>query len=175
MIEKSLKNIISKKSIELGFDKIGFADPKEDIDPNKYLDKWIESKYHGTMQWMESRKKERADIFNYFPEVQTVISLAFNYFTKRSSEFSEDYNSKIKFSNYAWGEDYHEIIKKKLHDIKNEILKHDPSIKIILCVDTAPIMEKQWAQKAGIGWQGKNTNLLTKELGSWVFLSLIHI
>ena len=81
----------------------------------------------------------------------------------------------MKFSNYAWGDDYHKIIKKKLYDIKNEILKHNPSMKIILCVDTAPIMEKQWAQKAGIGWQGKNTNLLTKELGSWVFLAEILI
>ena len=99
MVEKNLKNIISKKSIELGFEKIGFANPKENIDPDKYFDKWIESKHHGTMQWIESRKEERADIFNYFPEVKTVISLAFNYFTKRSSEFSKDYNSEVKFSN----------------------------------------------------------------------------
>ena len=175
MIEKNLKNIISDKSIELGFDKIGFANPKENVDSNSYLDQWIKSKYHGTMKWMESRKEERADIFNYFPEVKTVISLAFNYFTKRSSEFSKDYNSEVKFSNYAWGDDYHKIIKNKLYDIKNEILQHDSSMKIILCVDTAPIMEKQWAQKAGIGWQGKNTNLLTKELGSWVFLAEILI
>ena len=96
MIEKNLKNIISDKSIELGFDKIGFANPKENVDSNKYFDQWIKSKHHGTMKWMESRKEERADIFNYFPEVQTVISLAFNYFTRRSSEFSKDFNSEVK-------------------------------------------------------------------------------
>ena len=175
MVEKNLKSIITKKSTELGFEKIGFANPNENINPNEYFDKWIQSNYHGTMKWMESRKEERKNIFNYFPEVQTVISLAFNYFTKRSSEFSREYNSDIRFSNYAWGDDYHEIIKKKLYNIESEILKYDPSVKIILCVDTAPIMEKQWAQKAGIGWQGKNTNLLTKDLGSWIFLAEILI
>ena len=90
MTEKNLKDIITKKALQLGFDKIGFANPSQQVDPNNYFDEWIQSNYHGTMKWMESRKEERKNIFNYFPEVKTVISLAFNYFTKRSSEFSQN-------------------------------------------------------------------------------------
>ena len=121
MTEKNLKDIITKKALQLGFDKIGFANPSQQVDPNNYFDEWIKSNYHGTMKWMESRKEERKNIFNYFPEVKTVISLAFNYFTKRSSEFSQNCNSDIKFSNYAWGDDYHKVIKDKLHLIKDTI------------------------------------------------------
>ena len=175
MTEKNLKDIITEKALHLGFDKIGFANPSHKVDSNNYFDEWIKSNYHGTMKWMESRKEERTNIFNYFPEVKTVISLAFNYFTQRSSEFSQNYNSDIKFSNYAWGDDYHKVIKDKLHLIKDTISDYDSSIKTLVCVDTAPIMEKKWAEKAGIGWQGKNTNLLTKDLGSWIFLAEILI
>ena len=143
MTEKNLKDIITKKALQLGFDKIGFANPSQQVDPNNYFDEWIKSNYHGTMKWMESRKEERKNIFNYFPEVKTVISLAFNYFTKRSSEFSQNCNSDIKFSNYAWGDDYHKVIKDKLHLIKDTISDYDLSIKTLVCVDTAPIMEKK--------------------------------
>ena len=74
MTEKNLKDIITKKALQLGFDKIGFANPSQQVDPNNYFDEWIKSNYHGTMKWMESRKEERKNIFNYFPEVKTVIS-----------------------------------------------------------------------------------------------------
>ena len=78
--------------------------------------------------------------------------------------------SNSKFSNYAWGEDYHDIIKSKLYTLLNDITANYPDIKGIACVDTSPIMEKVWAQRAGIGWQGKHTNLITRDYGSWLFL-----
>ena len=171
-MKHNLSEKIKSKAINLGFDRIGIAKAGSTIKQKDDLDTWISNNGHATMDWLSKRKEERGDIHKYFPDAKSVISVAMNYYVGMDqSNIDSDY----KFSNYAWGEDYHEIIKKKLHDIKNEILKHDPSIKIILCVDTAPIMEKQWAQKAGIGWEGKNTNLLTKELGSWVFLAEILI
>ena len=79
-------------------------------------------------------------------------------------------NSKLKFSNYAWGEDYHEVLKSKLYDFLHWIKKIKPNLKGIACVDTSPVMEKVFAQKAGLGWQGKHTSLITRDYGSWLFL-----
>jgi Uncharacterized Fe-S protein len=119
------------------------------------------------MSWIEKRKDERGNIFNYFKEVKSVISIGVNYY----SGYNQDQiKSNSKFSNYAWGEDYHDIIKSKLYTLLNDITANYPDIKGIACVDTSPIMEKVWAQRAGIGWQGKHTNLITRDYGSWLFL-----
>ena len=90
-----------------------------------------------------------------------------NYY---SGHDQDQIKSNSKFSNYAWGEDYHDIIKSKLYTLLNDITANYPDIKGIACVDTSPIMEKVWAQRAGIGWQGKHTNLITRDYGSWLFL-----
>ena len=119
------------------------------------------------MAWMKKRKSERGNIFEYFPEVKTVISLGYNYYVGKNQS---SMNSKYKFSNYAWGDDYHDVIKKKLFYLLKEIKKKSPKIKGLVCVDTAPVMEKVWAQKAGLGWQGKHTNLISRDYGSWLFL-----
>jgi Uncharacterized Fe-S protein len=121
---------------------------------------------------MEKRKDERGSIFNYFTEVKSVISVGLNYF---SGHDQNDLKSNYKFSNYAWGDDYHHIIKSKLYELMKHIKDEYPDIKAIACVDTSPIMEKLWAQKSGIGWQGKHTNLITRDYGSWLFLGEILV
>jgi epoxyqueuosine reductase len=157
---------IKKMAIDQGFDKIGITTV---IQPEKsqLLEKWLKKNYQGTMEWMSRYKNMRADIKKLYPNARSVISVAYNYYSdfKHSSMAG---NGKI--SRYAWGEDYHNIMKKKLKHLLQEIKKQSPQINGQICVDTAPIMEKLWAEQAGLGWQGKHTNLITRDFGSWVFL-----
>ena len=122
------------------------------------------------MSWMKKRKSERGNIFEYFPEVKTIVSLGYNYYVGKNQS---DIQSNYKISNYAWGDDYHDIIKTKLFSLLEEVKKQGPGIKGLVCVDTAPLMEKVWAQRAGLGWQGKHTNLISSDYGSWLFLGEI--
>ena len=93
-------------------------------------------------------KDERDNIFNYFPEVKSVISFGYNYYSGEN----DLHTKKNKISNYAWGEDYHVIIKKELFDIVNNIKKYKDNFKFRVCVDTSPILEKKWGQKSIFGW-----------------------
>ncbi len=171
-MNNEIKNKIIEKSLSLGFQKIGFADANFYESDKNNLFSWIEKKYNADMDWISKRKEERANILKYFPEAKTVISFAYNYFTGRgSSEISDEY----KFSNYAWGDDYHIIIKKYLFEIVEYIQSFSKNLKYRVCVDTSPIMERNWAVRAGIGWIGKNTHLITKDYGSWLFLGEIII
>ena len=163
----SLTQYIKDKATEIGFEKIGITKATATKDEKERLEKWIKNNHHGSMSWIEKRKDERGNIFNYFKEVKSVISIGVNYY---SGYDQDQIKSNSKFSNYAWGEDYHDIIKSKLYTLLNDITANYPDIKGIACVDTSPIMEKVWAQRAGIGWQGKHTNLITRDYGSWLFL-----
>ena len=163
----SLTRYIKDKATEIGFEKIGITKATATKDEKVRLEKWIKNNHHGSMSWIEKRKDERGYIFNYFKEVKSVISIGVNYY---SGYDQDQIKSNSKFSNYAWGEDYHDIIKSKLYTLLNDITANYPDIKGIACVDTSPIMEKVWAQRAGIGWQGKHTNLITRDYGSWLFL-----
>ena len=163
----SLTRYIKDKATEIGFEKIGITKATATKDEKVRLEKWIKNNHNGSMSWIEKRKDERGNIFNYFKEVKSVISIGVNYY---SGYDQDQIKSNSKFSNYAWGEDYHDIIKSKLHTLLNDINANYPDIKGIVCVDTSPIMEKVWAQRAGIGWQGKHTNLITRDYGSWLFL-----
>lgn len=169
MTRPELKQFIRETSKNLGFSKIGVAPAQPDQPSEKKILFWLGKNYHATMSWMECRSSERANIHNYFPEAKSVISLAMNYFTGTSSN-AQDVG---KISNYAWGDDYHDLIKPRLYQLLKKIKSVYPEINGIACVDTSPIMEKSWAQKAGIGWIGKHTNLITKDFGSWVFLGEI--
>ena len=163
----SLTRYIKDKATEIGFEKIGITKATATKDEKVRLEKWIKNNHHGSMSWIEKRKDERGNIFNYFKEVKSVISIGMNYY---SGYDQDQIKSNSKFSNYAWGEDYHDIIKSKLYTLLKDITANYPDIKGIVCVDTSPIMEKVWAQRAGIGWQGKHTNLITRDYGSWLFL-----
>ena len=162
-----LNTKIKEKSSELGFNFTGFTSPKK-IE-NNHLEKWLDLKYHASMSWIDSSKDKKKDIFKYFPEVKTIISFAYNYYTESNNNKNSDY----KISNYAWGNDYHHVIKHKLYEIIDDIKKYKENFEYRVCVDTSPIMEKHWAQKAGIGWIGKHTNLINNQIGSWFFISEI--
>lgn len=164
--QQQLKQRIKDKAHCLGFDKIGIAAAGPDSESENRLTEWLSAGYFGTMHWMEKRALERANIHNYFPEAKTVISVALNYYTDSSGHPAGD----LKISNYALGDDYHDLMKKKLYGLLGFIQENVGEVQARVCVDTSPVMDKVWAQKAGLGWIGKHTNVITREKGSWLFL-----
>ena len=158
---------IKSKAIELGFHKIGISKAVSTPNEKEKLQSWLNDKKHGSMILMDKRSQERGDIHEYFNNAKSVISVGLNYYTGFNQK---DIKSNYKFSNYAWGEDYHYIVKSKLYQLLKWIKDFDANIKGLVCSDTSPIMEKVWAQRSGLGWIGKHTNLITKDYGSWLFL-----
>ena len=171
MDTNSFTDLIKQKCLDVGFSKSGIAPVQYYQEDKIHLEKWIDNGYHASMNWMKNNIEKRTNISNYYQDSKSVISVAINYFTGNSTE---EYTAPF-ISNYALGKDYHIIIKSKLKILLEEIQKIDKDIIGYYCVDTSPIMEKAWAQRAGIGWIGKHTNLITREFGSWVFLGELII
>ena len=164
-----------KKLIEQhGFDTFGIVDINPNLDFKKELDEFLEKNHHGEMSWMENRSNFRSNPKVLWNEAQSIIVLGINYhFECNSLELLSEKNKGI-ISVYSRNSDYHKIIKKKLKSLSIEISKLlDCSFKYF--VDTAPVMEKPISMKGGIGWQGKHTNLVSKDFGSWLFLSSIFV
>ena len=158
---------IKKLALQLGFHKVGIAKP-ERADYAPYLVDWLTSGKHGSMHWMENYLDKRLDVRKLYPDVRSIVVVALNYYTPHRHSNRKGVG---KISRYAWGKDYHKIIKKKLKHLLRLIQEQiDPQAEGRLFVDSAPIQEKYWARQAGIGWQGKNTNIITREMGSWIFL-----
>ena len=166
MTPSELKQFIRDTATQLGFSHLGIAPTSHDTITKRRLQQWLDNGYHASMKWMSTRSEERSNIYKYFPEAKSVISLSMNYFTGNAG----DNNNFTKISNYAWGDDYHVTIKPRLYELLNSIKANNPEVDGIVCIDTAPMMEKAWAQKAGVGWIGKHTNLITPDYGSWIFL-----
>ena len=158
---------IKSKAIELGFHKVGVSKAVSTPNEKQKLESWLQDKKNASMEWLYNRKDERGDIHRYFGNAKTVISVGLNYY---SGFNQKDINSDYKFSNYAWGDDYHDIVKSKLYQLLKWITRFEKRIKGIVCCDTSPVMDKVWAQRSGLGWIGKHTNLITKDYGSWIFL-----
>ena len=135
----------------------------------KDLQAWLDEGRHGTMTWMARRANERTDPSAYYTPVKTIVVLAMNYYTG-PPDASGSSSGSPRWSRYAWGDDYHHLLNERLKALLNEVTAAFPQVNGIACVDTAPIMEKVWAQRAGLGRQGKHTILITLEYGSWLFL-----
>jgi epoxyqueuosine reductase len=119
---------------------------------------------------MNREPEKRVDPKLVFPDARSMIVLATNYYTPHPHVNSD---SSGKISRYAWGDDYHDVVREKLRELLEWIKTEVPGAEGKLCVDTVPIMEKAWAIRAGLGWIGKNSNVITTDFGSWVFLSEI--
>ena len=122
------------------------------------------------MAWLAREPEKRSDPRLLFSEAKSVIVVALNYFTKHEHKNNAD---KGKISRYAWGDDYHDVVREKLSELLEWIKSENPAADGKICVDTAPMMDKAWAVRAGLGWLGKHTNLITTDLGSWVFIGEI--
>lgn len=162
--------IVIETAHELGFDLIGFAPTglfKEEI---AHLQEWLDNGYNASMDYMKRNFEKRLDVKNILQNACSVISLAMNYYTPQSYSNSKDVG---KVSRYAWGKDYHLIIWEKLELIEEKLKLIEPEFECISYVDTGPIMDKAWAVRAGIGWMGKHSNIITQEMGSWIFLATV--
>ena len=161
----NLGMLIRQKAKELGFTLVGFADAAKS--PNAdYVKQWIEQGSHGEMKWLERRLDERLDPQVYFPGCKSVISLAANY----RQDVCRD-NQPGQIAQYALFDDYHDILKDKLHQLADYIRQIVPEAQTKVACDTAPVLEREIAANAGLGWVGKNTCLIHPELGSFLFLA----
>ena len=157
---------VKQQAKDIGFHLVGIAAIDEHQDQAvAHLQNWLASGYQADMAWMANPKRE--DIRTYMPEVRSLISVALNYYTPQQHSENPE-NGKI--SRYGWGRDYHKVMGKKLKELSNWLRSHDDSIITRYSVDTAPIQDKVWAQRAGLGWIAKNGNVITRKYGSWVFL-----
>ena len=163
--------IIKEIAQRLGFMACGIskADFLEDEAPR--LEAWLTQNYHGKMGYMARNFDKRLDPRKLVPGAKSVVSLLYNYFP---SETQED-STAPKLARYAYGKDYHRVIKDKLFTFMHEIQSHIGDVDGRVFVDSAPILEKTWAAKSGLGWVGKNTNLIRKQNGSYFFIAELII
>ncbi|MGY8955856.1 MAG: tRNA epoxyqueuosine(34) reductase QueG [Alphaproteobacteria bacterium] len=169
MNEPSPRDRIREKALELGFDLVGFAPVSLSDEVQSNLDGYLAKGMHGDMDWMVAKAERRRQPSALWPEANSVIALAMNYTPADGALDSIDQPGIGHLSVYARGRDYHDVVKKQLKVLGRWICETFPGdVKVF--VDTAPVMEKPVAQQAGLGWQGKHTNLVSREHGSWVFL-----
>lgn len=164
---RSLARLIKERALEEGFDKVGIVRAEALNDERERLHEWLERGYHGEMAWMARDPDKRSDPRAIFPAARSVVVVALNYYTPH--QHSNDPTTG-KVSRYAWGDDYHEVVGEKLHSLLSWIQAQCPGAEGKICVDIQPMMDKAWATRAGLGWIGKHTNLITLEYGSWVFI-----
>ncbi len=166
-VEKS--DWVKRIALEAGFLQVGISTIRRLNEEEHRLQDWLVKGYHGDMTYMANHLELRLDPSNLVPGARSVISLAYNYY--RPEETPSD---GPKISMYAQGQDYHKVVKKKLKKLWNEIKTQiDPNAIGRYFVDSAPVMERQWAAQSGLGWQGKNTLLIHPRLGSYFFLAEI--
>jgi epoxyqueuosine reductase len=165
-----ISSLIKKYAAELGFSKVGIACAEPLQEEGVRLSQWLGRGFQASMHWMERDIHKRTDPGNIVPGAKSIVCVAINYYTPHHHS-SEMQHGKI--SRYAWGDDYHEIVLAKLEQLFEYIQTLVPGCRGKYYVDTGPVMEKAWAVKAGIGWLGKNGNVLTRDMGSWIFLGEI--
>lgn len=165
---------VKQKAKEIGFHQVGIASVQEleDYDQKAVnnLQNWLDKGYQAEMAWMSNPKRQ--NIKECMEGVESVISVALNYYTPHQRSGNPE---DAKISRYGWGRDYHRIIQKKLKVFTQWLKEKDHNLEARYYVDTGPIQDKVWAQKAGIGWIAKNGNLITRNYGSWVFLGEILV
>jgi epoxyqueuosine reductase len=150
-----------------GFHKVGIVRAEALAEERARLLEWLRLGYQGEMRWMARDPVQRTDPREIFPAARSVVVVALNYFTPHEHESD---SATGKFSRYAWGDDYHEVVGEKLRSLLGRIKEEWPQAQGKACVDIQPMMDKAWAVRAGLGWIGKHTNLITREYGSWVFI-----
>jgi epoxyqueuosine reductase len=166
------KSTIRAMARQLGFDGAGFAAGELDAEAGRNLARYLGLGLHGDMDWLFRRADERAQPRHLWPEVKSVIVLAMNYGPSLNPLATLARSDRGAVSVYAQGRDYHDVAKKRLKALGRWLVeRYGCDIKVF--VDTAPVMEKPLAERAGIGWQGKHTNLVSRRHGSWLFLGEI--
>lgn len=159
--------IIKQITKDLGFDFCGISKAGFLEEQAPRLENWLKNQMHGKMSYMENHFDKRLDPTKLVPGAKSVISLLLNYYPEKQ----QDKNSEVKISKYAYGTDYHIVIKEKLFEFLHRIEEKIGKVEGRVFVDSAPVMDKVWAQKGGLGWMGKHTNLINREIGSFFFIA----
>jgi len=169
-----IREAIRGHALALGFDAVGFAAAHLADAARDDLREYIERGYHGDMGWLADTSARRGDPQTLWPEARTVVVLGLNYGGDDDPLAVLSDPERGAISVYARGRDYHDILKKRLKVLARWIAARWPG-ELKVFVDTAPVMEKPLAEQAGLGWQGKHTNLVSRPLGSWLFLGEIYL
>ncbi|MEH6546590.1 MAG: tRNA epoxyqueuosine(34) reductase QueG [Sneathiella sp.] len=168
------KQCIREYALAQGFEAVGFTGADFGHLPGQHLAEFIDKNRHGDMDWIVEKADRRRHPQALWPDAQTVLMLGLNYGPETDPLAFADQSDRGLISVYAQGKDYHDVVKKKLKRIARWIVQtYGGDVKVF--VDTAPVMEKPLAEAAGVGWQGKHTNLLSREFGSWLFLGSVFM
>jgi epoxyqueuosine reductase len=162
-----LTSEIKRRALELGFHKVGVVRAAPLDAERARLEEWLRRSHHAEMSWMERDVARRTDPRELLPGARSVVAVALNYFTPHKHTGA---HGTGKISRYAWGDDYHDVLGEKLKALLAFAAELSPGARGKVCVDAQPAMDKAWAERAGLGWIGKHTNLITRDYGSWVFL-----
>ena len=158
---------IKEQAHALGFDPVGIVPATVLTAEGARLREWLERNLHGRMDYLARHAEMRIDPDQLMPGTRSIVCVALNYY--RPEKHSDDPGIG-RISRYAWGDDYHDVLRDKLKELLEWIRERAPEVEGRACVDSAPIMDKAWAVRAGLGWLGKHTNVITRRYGSWVFL-----
>ncbi|UTW67876.1 tRNA epoxyqueuosine(34) reductase QueG [bacterium SCSIO 12643] len=158
---------IEQKAYQLGFSLFGVSKAEFLDEEARFLEKWLQDQSHGEMAWMENHFDKRTNPTKLVEGAQTVVSLGFEYLPALPAPQDDTY----KISKYAYGKDYHKVLKKKLIELLHFIEEKVGAVNGRAFVDSAPVMEKAWAKRSGLGWIGKNTLVLNRKKGSQFFLA----
>jgi epoxyqueuosine reductase len=169
-----MREAIRDKALATGFDAVGFAEAQLDAEARAGLAEFIARGYHGDMGWLAGTAARRGDPRALWPEVRSVVVLGVNYTPEGDPLALAQTPDCGVISVYARGRDYHDTLKRRLRALAHWIEGRWPGA-LKLFVDTAPVMEKPLAERAGLGWQGKHTNLVSRQFGSWLFLGEIYL
>jgi len=169
----SIEAAIKAEARALGFADCRIARADAIPDASARLREWLDAGSHGDMAWMEDRAHQRGSPASLWPEVKSVIMLGMSYAPPRNPLALADEAGVGRISVYAQGQDYHDIVKKALKALARWLVAQAPETDLKVFVDTAPVMEKPLAEAAGLGWQGKHTNLVSRTEGSWLLLGAI--
>ncbi|MGF7202929.1 epoxyqueuosine reductase [Sphingobium olei] len=173
MQTETLEQRLKDEAARLGFAACRIAPADAAPLAGERLRQWLDAGHHGDMRWMEDRADQRASPRGLWPDVRSVIMLGMSYAPRRDPLALADVPDRGRISVYAQGRDYHDTVKKALKALARWLVDQQPgSLKVF--VDTAPVMEKPLAQGAGLGWQGKHSNLVSRDHGSWLFLGAIY-
>lgn len=170
MDKAQFTKLLKTQLFELGFDFVGVSKAEFLDEEAPRLEHWLKTNQHGEMKYMENHFDMRLDPRILVPGAKSVVSMLYNYYTD-----SEQVEGAPKISKYAYGKDYHLVIKDKLKDILAQLSIQYGAIEGRVFVDSAPVLEKTWAKKSGLGWIGKHTNLINKNKGSYFFLAEIIV
>ena len=161
---------IKDRAHALGFFRTGIA--KAERLHGAHLDAWLQRGFHGDMHYLQDRRNMRLDPSTLVANAKSIIVCAMNYYTSFESATAAD---EGRISRYAWGDDYHDVMRARLKELLAFIQQQAPGANGRAFVDSAPVMEKEWAVRAGVGWQGKNSNIITRDYGSWFFLGEVIV